>query len=243
LVEYLHRQARGASVNLHTRVTIVTWSTKRAVVTAVTPKGPASFEAPHVIVTVPLGVLQSSAGTELTFVPALGHKTEAIAGLAIGKVLRVAFRFKERVLPVENFGFLHLEDASFPVWWSYAQGHVLTAWVGGPPASVFAERTTAEIIDEAMLCLGRALNLKLCELQELLLNAHHWNWSQDPFSRGAYTYTPAGMICMPQQLAEPVAATLFFAGEATDWEGRQGTVHGALLSGQRAARELLKSAG
>jgi len=34
---------------------------------------------------------------------------------------------------------------------------------------------------------------------------------------------------------------LFFAGEHTDTTGHNGTVHGAIASGQRAAREILKS--
>jgi monoamine oxidase len=33
---------------------------------------------------------------------------------------------------------------------------------------------------------------------------------------------------------------LFFAGEATDFTGHHGTVHGALASGTRAAQELLR---
>ncbi len=63
----------------------------------------------------------------------------------------------------------------------------------------------------------------------------------DPFARGAYSYTAARMMEMPALLAAPVAGTLFFAGEATDSEGEQGTVQAALASGERAAREILKS--
>ena len=40
-------------------------------------------------------------------------------------------------------------------------------------------------------------------------------------------------------LAEPLAGTLFFAGEATDTANESGTVTGALQSGVRAAGELL----
>ena len=43
-------------------------------------------------------------------------------------------------------------------------------------------------------------------------------------------------------LAEPLAATLFFAGEATDTHGEAGTVAGALHSGRRAAHEVLDAA-
>jgi len=47
----------------------------------------------------------------------------------------------------------------------------------------------------------------------------------------------------PARLAAPVADTLFFAGEATHAAGAIGTVHGALETGERAARELLDATG
>jgi monoamine oxidase len=40
-------------------------------------------------------------------------------------------------------------------------------------------------------------------------------------------------------LASPIDNTLFFAGEATDTTGHNGTVHGAIASGRRAAKEIL----
>jgi monoamine oxidase len=43
-------------------------------------------------------------------------------------------------------------------------------------------------------------------------------------------------------LARPLHDTLFFAGEATDTP-HAATVEGALRSGERAAREVLRSAG
>jgi len=42
-------------------------------------------------------------------------------------------------------------------------------------------------------------------------------------------------------LAKPLDNTLFFAGEATDITGHNGTVHGAIASGKRAAAEILGS--
>ena len=47
------------------------------------------------------------------------------------------------------------------------------------------------------------------------------------------------MIDMPTELAEPIEGTLFFAGEATDTNGDQGTVQGSLASGERAAKEII----
>ena len=68
-----------------------------------------------------------------------------------------------------------------------------------------------------------------------------YDWQADPFSLGAYSYIPTGAVTAPLRLAEPVAGTLFFAGEATNADGHNATVHGAIASGYRAAGELLSA--
>jgi monoamine oxidase len=70
---------------------------------------------------------------------------------------------------------------------------------------------------------------------------HLHNWQQDPLARGAYSYVAAGGFGSQRALAQPVADTVFFAGEATESSGHHATVHGALASGVRAAREVLQS--
>jgi len=47
----------------------------------------------------------------------------------------------------------------------------------------------------------------------------------------------------PALLERPVDDTLFFAGEATLSDGRIGTVDGALASGERAAKDVLRVLG
>jgi Flavin containing amine oxidoreductase len=49
----------------------------------------------------------------------------------------------------------------------------------------------------------------------------------------------AGGVARQKDLARPVQATLFFAGEATQSDGHRATVHGAFANGTRAAREVL----
>ncbi len=66
------------------------------------------------------------------------------------------------------------------------------------------------------------------------------DWQEDPCARGAYSYVTVGGGRARRALAAPLRDTLFFAGEATDYEGEHGTVAGALRSGVRAARELVK---
>jgi hypothetical protein len=65
----------------------------------------------------------------------------------------------------------------------------------------------------------------------------------DPLSCGSYSHIPPGASSDDYDLlARPVGNRLFFAGEGTH-RGHYGTVHGALLSGLRAARQLQRLCG
>ena len=75
----------------------------------------------------------------------------------------------------------------------------------------------------------------------MLEDAYFHDWQSDPFSRGAYSYGGVGADDAQRTLGSPVDNILFFAGEATDTSGYNGTVHGAILSGHRAAEEILSS--
>jgi monoamine oxidase len=68
------------------------------------------------------------------------------------------------------------------------------------------------------------------------------SWSTDPFALGSYSYlapSPLG-LSVREKLAAPVGR-LYFAGEATSPEA-PATQAGALLSGRRAAAEIIKAA-
>ncbi|WP_017589221.1 flavin monoamine oxidase family protein [Nocardiopsis ganjiahuensis] len=69
------------------------------------------------------------------------------------------------------------------------------------------------------------------------------SWSEDPFALGSYSYLPPNPLGASVRglLAAPVGGRLFFAGEATSEEA-PATTTGALLSGRRAAEEVLETA-
>jgi monoamine oxidase len=75
----------------------------------------------------------------------------------------------------------------------------------------------------------------------MLEDAHTHDWQTDPFSLGAYSYGKVGCDGAQEALAEPLENTLYFAGEATDTTGNNGTVHGAIASGNRAAEQILEA--
>lgn len=64
-------------------------------------------------------------------------------------------------------------------------------------------------------------------------------WLSDPFSLGSYSYVGASATGEDYDLiAKPVSSTLFFAGEASS-KSHPATVHGAYISGLRAASEVI----
>jgi monoamine oxidase len=248
-----------AAVRLGALATAVEWSPGAVSVTAVSaqgvPLGP--FRARQLIVTLPLGVLRAPAGERghVSFTPALPHKEQVAGRLEMGHVIKIVLRFRERFWEdaelvrqppgdnLEQLGFLFARGAPLPTWWAPYPliAPVLTGWAGGPAAARLALRGDDYVLGQALESLAEALHLAPARLKALLVSSHQHDWQADPLARGAYSYIPAGSLHAPDELAQPVADTLFFAGEATDITGRTGTVDGAIASGRRAAREVLEA--
>jgi monoamine oxidase len=237
-------------LHLETIATEVHWTPGAVAVGAGGPPGDARgpFNARRLIVALPLGVLQAlpTAPGAVRFTPPLPHKQDALRGLEMGHVVKLVFAFKQRfweqAFP-EELGFVTTDNGPFGVWWTgypvYAP--VLVAWAAGPAADALAVLAAEQRVDRALDSLARLLGVArgVVDSQIITWNAH--DWTADPFARGAYSYVRVGGMQAQSVLASPVADTLFFAGEATELEGHQATVHGALFAGQRAAEEVLHS--
>ena len=203
------------------------------------------IEARLAIVTVPLGVLQAPAGAPgaIRFEPALpaGVRT-AIGALAMGTVTKAVVRFNRtpwRRPPSGELGFLHVPGGAFPTLWTLAEGErpVLVAWAAGPAADRLRGRTPAQLRRTALGTLAQAFQRALGDLESFVDGVIVAVWGDDPFARGAYSWVPVGGADAATRLAKPVADTLVFAGEATEASGHAGTVHGALMTGARAAAQ------
>jgi monoamine oxidase len=215
---------------------------------------PHTLRSRAALVTVPLGVLQQRAGARgaIRFSPALprGHR-EAIARLAMGRVIKVVVRFREAlgVAPLGAIpgatGFLHAPGSVVPTWWvpSPLPPRCLVGWLAGPRADRFAaryggpDRARARAA-VAIAGLGRALRLRPGALEAAVEDARVFDWGEDPWAAGAYSWVPRGGLQAPAALATPVDDRVFFAGEATDTGGDPGTVHGALATAARAAEQI-----
>jgi monoamine oxidase len=95
-----------------------------------------------------------------------------------------------------------------------------------------------QLLDNALDSLQYICGIPRKRIQDNLQATHIHNWHDDPFTRGAYSYVPVNGLEAQAELARSNENTLFFAGEATNTEGHLGTVHGAIATGLRAAREI-----
>ena len=246
---------RRASVRPGAPVTAVRWSDGAVEVDRRSPAG-ASLEplrAGRAVITVPLGVLQAAPGEAgaIRFDPPLPEKAGAAARLAMGSVAKVLLVFREPFWEdlrtgaddgaLRGLAFLHSRDPDFPTWWTSlpVRSAVLTGWVGGATAGRVAAGGREAAVGQAVASISRLLGVDRRRIEELLVAARFHDWGADPFSRGAYSYIPVGGLGAREELARPVEGTLFFAGEATHFEGEAGTVAGAIRSGRRAAGEVL----
>jgi len=204
------------------------------------------FKSPRAVITLPLGVLKANS---VVFSPSLREKQKAMSFLEMGPVVRVSLCFATKFWQDEpemaDVSFLFTDDPEFPTWWTSnpLPYPILTGWAAGPNAAVHRGRSQDAIIHSAIRALARILEIDESKLRQQLTGTYMHDWQQDPFARGAYSYASVGGIDAAKALAAPVAETLYFAGEATNFEGYNGTVHGAMATGFRAAREMLQAVG
>jgi monoamine oxidase len=243
------------TVRLNTVVTEIAWNPGTVEVTAQSPdqQPHASIRADAVVITLPLGVLQAPLGTggAVRFRPELTEKADALKQLEMGTAIRLVLCFRHCFWtdpklvqsPMLDMSFLSSPEELFPTWWSSVGSAMLTGWSGGVRAEQLSGRGNASITECGLEVLHHIFGVPLETLQGLVQESFVHDWHSDPYSRGAYSYVLADSEEPARRLAAPVGNTLFFAGEATDFSGHNGTVHGAIASGQRAATELLSCGG
>ncbi|HEU5080888.1 MAG TPA: NAD(P)/FAD-dependent oxidoreductase [Opitutaceae bacterium] len=249
--------AAGVAIELNSVVKTIRWEPGAATVEAATGGGfeKKIYRAKAVVITLPLGVLKAVPGQlgAIAFEPELTEKRTLWELLPFGFVTRITLRFRDsfwnepfvpppmRKASGKDFGFLHAPGAPVPVWWSSSPAPVLIGWAGGPASRALAGRTTEDMVQAGLRSLADALGCSFPALREALVESYQHDWSADPFCRGGYSFAVAGLEDAPSRLAEAVENTLFFAGEATAEPAELGTVGGALDSGVRVAKEVLRA--
>jgi monoamine oxidase len=254
LVDALAARLDRARIHLRCRATAVRWSRGQVAVVGSAPGGEPvrEFRSPRAIVALPLVVLRAAthraAGETppVRFEPALESKEAALSAIGPGHALRLVLSFREpfwRDSPLGSGSFLHIPGAPFPAWWTGAahESRLLTAWAGGPGADALQDIDERELVDRALRTIEQVFSMTRSELERGLVRSSTHPWSKDPLSGAAYSYPFVGGASAGEALAEPIDETLFFAGEAACAPPTNGTVEGAIGSGHRAAREVIRS--
>ncbi len=224
----------GVKVRLNQHVTEISLTDKGAAVTA----NGKTLRADYVLVTLPLGVLQSG---KVKFRPRLpAWKQEAIARMGMGVLNAVYLQF-DRVFWPEGHSFIGMTEGTFSRFtdkFHLQKVPVLAGLIGGSAARRLEKLTDAEITRKAMKQLRKVFGPSIPDP----IRVRAMRWSSDPFALGSYSHIPVGSSPADSALlAEPLRDRIFFAGEATN-KDHPGTVHGAYFSGTREAARILRAA-
>ncbi len=227
---FYHALADGLDIRLSTPVYHIEWLNQPRVYTA-----DGILDADAVIITLPLGVLQSG---DVSFNPVLPpRKQAALNGLKMAPVMKMIYQFDAPITD-PAIGAIYSKYAP-PMWWSPSLAResdvtVWTAFFSGDYARQMLALGEEKALQTGLETLRRELNQP-----DLQYTRAEWvNWPHDPYSKGGYSVVLPGHHGARAQLAE-ATHPLYWAGEATASPGNASTVHGAYESGQRAAGELI----
>jgi monoamine oxidase len=182
----------------------------------------ANHRADHAIVTLPLGVLQSGS---VRFAEPLDHRRQrAIDALGMGLLNKCVLRFDRAFWPADKdwIDFLGPVETLWGDWTNYqpATGHpLIVGFNAARMADEVEQLDDRETVDSALAAL-RAM----------------FGWRQEPYALGAYSFKAVGTSRKDRKalFGADWDNRIFFAGEATS-AGQPSTVHGALITGRKAA--------
>ncbi|WP_206936283.1 flavin monoamine oxidase family protein [Roseococcus thiosulfatophilus] len=223
------RLAEGLDIRLHHPVRHLRWEGP-----GVVAEGEfGTLRAARAIVTVSTGVL---AGGGLRFTPELPPATrDAITGLPMGLLTKFAFRLRRDVgvAPFHSARRAVTAAAPQPMSWVFRpfDAPLVFSFVGGARAWALLREGVA-----ATEAAARADFAAMFGSDDALGEALVTHWGDDPLFFGSYSHARPGHHASRAVLATPLGeGRLTFAGEATH-SRFAGTVAGAWLSGEAAAR-------
>ncbi|MFZ2508109.1 MAG: NAD(P)/FAD-dependent oxidoreductase [Steroidobacteraceae bacterium] len=226
----LAHYARDVPVRLRTPVTRIRWTARG--VTAETAAGP--FNARLAIIALPSALVAEGA---VIFSPHLPPEVlQAHHDLPLGLMNKVALRFTRNVFPSERTEFLLLrrdDGRGMEFLTRHWDSNVCIGFSAGRFARELEAAGEAAAIDQALSELTTMLG---SDLRRQFERGAATAWAADPWSRGSYSHCLPGRFGARELLTRPVGGRIVFAGEHTAQQA-YGTLHGAHLSGLRAARE------
>jgi monoamine oxidase len=226
--------AAGLNVRLTHVVERIDWSTGGATVT--TDFG--TVTADRIVVTVPVGVLQSD---DFTIDPPLPQPVAgALSRLRMNAFEKIFLRFPTKFWDDDVYVIRQQgpEGRWWHSWYDLTALHgtpTLLTFAAGPAAEETRDWPEAEIVESVLAQLRRLYGDRVPKPSHV----HITDWQDDPFAHGSYAYMTVGSTTDDHDvLATPVGGILHLAGEAT-WTEDPATVTAAMCSGHRAAQNIL----
>ncbi|MCJ1361205.1 hypothetical protein MMC16_000303 [Acarospora aff. strigata] len=213
-----------------------------------------TIEADQIVLTLPLGVLKSN---RIRFDPALpSWKAGAIERLGFGTLNKVILVYEKAFWDIDQdmFGLLRdscreqsldqgdyiSERGRFYLFWNCIKTcgrPMLIALMAGDAAHQAESTSDSTLIGEVTEQLRKMFKLtSIPTPSEAIVT----RWGKDPFACGSYSYVGAQARPDDYDTMARSIGNLHFAGEATCGT-HPATVHGAYLSGLRAASDVIDS--
>jgi monoamine oxidase len=252
LIEWMAKQVQknGGKIFQNVVVKEIHWS--KGDVEVIASSGE-KFMAEKIIITIPLGVLIANEIEQgaVSFSPSVPERIDAAKLMGYGEVIKILLEFNESFWSPEKIKErlrLDLPPLSFimskqriPTWWTqYPQdANWLTGWLAGPRAEKMKTLSDEMLLEDSLQSLAAIFRMNIDELKSKLIASKIFNWSNDPFARGAYAYTTVRSSDAKKLLNTPVDETLYFAGEALDDGPSMGTVEAAFANGISVAKKIV----
>ncbi len=182
----------------------------------------------------------------ISFSPSIDEKVDAFRQIGYGTVIKIVLIFRtefwKSVIPDALFIF---SDRYLPTWWTQhpLDIPILTAWLGGPRAAALAGHPDSFFLDKAIETLSGIFSISPEEIKNNLTGFRIFNWKNDPWTKGAYSFALPGYAGAKKIYREPIGDRIYFSGEASYDGPHPGTVEAAVVSGLTTARKLLSGIG
>ncbi len=226
----LAHYAKDVPVRLRAPVSRIRWTARG--VTAESAAG--SFSARIAIVALPSAVIADGA---VVFAPQLPVEVlQAHHDLPLGLLDKVALKFKRNVFPSERTEFLQQrrsDGRGMEFLTRHWGENFCVGFAGGRFAHELEAAGEPAAIEQALAELTAMLG---GDVRKHFDRGAATAWAADPFARGAYSHCVPGRYGARAILTRPVGGRILFAGEHVE-QAAYGTLHGAHLSGLRAAAE------
>ena len=219
----------GVNVRLNHVVTKIAYQDNRVIVYTKNKQ----FISEKVLVTVPLGVLKSG---DIEFLPPLPkNKQNAISELGMGLLQKHWLLFEEVFWDEDVIWILSANEQNWECMnYAHTGKPILLCFSMGNYAKYQESLADSIITSDIMSVLRNTYEQNIPAPVDVFFT----KWASDKFSYGAYSFTSVGNTPKTYyEISAPIDDLIYFAGEHTH-KDYPATIHGAYLSGLRAAKSM-----